>query len=116
MIKSMGTVMVDYAFAEEPSEIYKLVCHVLPHCSYDLILGNAFLVATDTLSRHRRRLTECLFSVVDVLHLSFLGNDCQLLEGTLADQYTTYALPDTGAEKNVVDLKYISLMCIAPED
>lgn len=115
VVKSMGTVMIDYAFAEEPSYIYKLVCHVLPHCTYDLILGHTFLFATESLSKHRRRLTECLFSVVNVFHLSFLGNESQLLEGVIADRYTTYALPDTGAERNVMDLKYEILMCIPLE-
>ncbi|KAL8816488.1 MAG: hypothetical protein Q9191_008322, partial [Dirinaria sp. TL-2023a] len=106
VVKSMGTVVVDYAFAEEPSKIYKLVCHVLPQCAYDLILGNAFLVDTETLSKHRRRLTECLFSVVNMFHFNFLGNDCHLLKGRLDDQYPAYALPDTGAERNVMDLTF----------
>lgn len=106
VVKSMGTVVIDYAFAEEPSKTYKLVCHVLPECTYDLILGKTFLLDTETLSKHRRRLTECLFSVVNMFHFSFLGNDCQLLKGKLADLYPAYALPDTGAERNVMDFNF----------
>ena len=108
VVKSIGTVMVEYAFAEDPSKLYKLQCHVLPHCIYDLILGNPFLIATETLSVHRRRLTECLFSVVNMFHLNLLDNGCQFLEGRLADRSTIYALLDTGAERNVMDLKYIT--------
>ena len=108
LVDSLGTVTIDYAFAEEPSKIFTLVCHVLPHCIYDLILGNAFLVATETMSKYRRRLTECIFSVANVFHLGFLGNCRQFLEGTLADQYVAYAIPDTGAERNVMDLRYVS--------
>ena len=108
VVKSIGTVLVDYAFAEDPSKLYKLKCHVLPHCVYDLILGSAFLMASETLSVHRHRLTECLFSVVNVFHFDFLDTGCQLLEGRLANQYTIHALLDTGAERNVMDLKYIA--------
>jgi hypothetical protein len=105
VINSIGTVTIDYAFAEEPSKVFKLVCHVLPHCIYDLILGNAFLTATETMSKYRRRLTECMFSVANVFHLGYLGNYMQTLKGTLADQYAALAVPDTGAERNVMDLQ-----------
>lgn len=105
VVNSIGTVTIDYAFAEEPSKVFKLVCHVLPHCIYDLILGNAFLAATETMSKYRRRLTECMFSVANVFHLGYLGNYMQTLKGTLADQYAALAVPDTGAERNVMDLQ-----------
>jgi hypothetical protein len=104
-VNSIGTVTVDYAFAEEPSNIHKLICHVLPHCVYDLILGNAFLTATETMSKFRRRLTECVFSVVNMFHLGFLGNNSLQLEGVLADMYDVTATPDTGAERNVIDFE-----------
>ena len=105
IVDSIGTVTVDYAFAEEPSKIAKLVCRVLPNCIYDLILGNSFLTATETLTKHKRRLSECVFFVVNLFHLSFLGNNSQRLAGTLAHQYSALAVPDTGAERNVIDLK-----------
>lgn len=105
VINSIGTVTIDYAFTEERSKVFKLVCHVLPHCIYDLILGNAFLAATETMSKHRRRMTKCIFSVANVFHLGYLGNYMQTLKGTLADQYAALAVPDTGAERNVMDLQ-----------
>ena len=105
VVDSIGTVTVDYAFAEEPSKITQLVCRVLPNCIYDLILGNSFLTATETMTKHKRRLSECVFSVVNLFHLSFLGNNSQGLAGTLADQYSASAVPDTGAEKNIIDLQ-----------
>ena len=120
IVQSMGTVNVDYAFAEEPSKVYKLTCHVLLSCIYDMILGNAFLVATETFSRYRHRLTACLFSVFNMVHLGYSGNDSQLLVGLLwdhlvDDSFAAYALPDTGAERNVMDLKQVSQKCeVAP--
>ena len=107
VIDSLGTVTIDYAFGEDPLNVFKLVCHVLPNCVYDLILGNVFLTATKTMSKHRRRLTECVFSVVNVFHLGYLGNFQQVLEGTLDDRYPSFAIPDTGAERNVIDLQYV---------
>jgi hypothetical protein len=95
-------VKLRWAFAEEP-ESYDLLFHVLPTCIYDVILGNAFLTATETLSKHRRRLTERVFSRTSVFKFGFLGNTCQRLEGVLADKYPVLAVPDTGAERNVMD-------------
>ena len=92
-----------WAFAEKPAEIFDIICHVLPHCTYDLILGSGFLTATETMSKYRRRITECVFSIANAFHLNFLGNDSQYLRGSLADRYTVLALPDTGAEVNVID-------------
>ena len=103
-VKSLGAVTIDFAFAEKPSKIHKILCHVLPKCAYDLILGNTFLIATETLTKHRHRLTECVFPKLNLFHLNFLGNDDQRLRGTIADRYLAHAIPDTGAETNVMDL------------
>lgn len=83
------------------------MCHVLPNCIYDLILGNGFLKTTETLSRYRHRLTECFFTVLSKFaHFGYLGDESQRLHGTLADEYDVLAIPDTGAERNVMDLEY----------
>ncbi|KAL8788171.1 MAG: hypothetical protein Q9213_001810 [Squamulea squamosa] len=39
-------------------------------------------------------------------HFSFLGETCQKLQGTLAGKCDVLALPDTGAERNVIDLDF----------
>lgn len=94
-----------WAFAEEPTKPIHIICHVLPTCTYSLILGSKFLAATETLVKYRRRVTECAFTVINVFHLSLLNNDNQALkvEGRLGD-HPTYAVADTGAERNVMDL------------
>ena len=98
-----------WAFAENPAETFNIICHVLRQCTYDLILGSGFLTATETMSKHRRRITECIFSVFNVFHFSFLDNNYQFLEGTLGDTQTVHASPDTGAERNVMDMQYVGL-------
>lgn len=94
-----------WAFAEEPTKPIQITCHVLPVCTYDLILGSRFLAATETLVKYRRRVTECAFTMLNVFHLNLLGNGHQGLEveGRLGD-HPTSAVADTGAERNVIDL------------
>ena len=74
-----------------------------------MIIGSPFLTATKTLSKYRRRLTECLFSTVNVLRMSFLGGDESRLLGYVGrwgeDSIKVAAVPDTGAEGNVIDQK-----------
>lgn len=82
-----------------------IVCDVLPICSYKLILGSAFLTATETLSKHKRRLTECIFTMMDVLRFNLLGGYSQRLPG-LVGRTAVLAMPDTGAEANVMDERY----------
>ena len=96
-----------WAFAENPKETFSIVCHVISCCTYDLILGNGFLTATKTLTKFCHRLTRCLFSVVNnVPHFNFLGETCQRLEGTLANKHSVLAIPDTGADRNIMSLQY----------
>ena len=102
-----GTVSVLWDFAENPKETFLIVCHVLPHCTYDLILGNGFLSATKTLTEFCHRISRCLFSVVNnVSHFGFLGETSQRLRGALADKYPVLAIPDTGADRNIMSLQY----------
>ena len=59
------------------------------------------------MSRFNHRLTKCLFSIVNnVSQFGFLGETCQRLQGTIADSYPVLAIPDTGADRNVMSLQY----------
>ena len=96
-----------WAFTESPKATFSILCHVIPRCTYDLILGNGFLRATNTLTSFRHRLTKHLFSVTrKVPYFGFLGETCQRLQGTLADKHSVLAIPDTGADRNVMSLQY----------
>lgn len=106
-IQSPGTVSLLWAFAEEPEQPFSIICHVLPRCTYDLILGNGFLTATRTLTKFCHRLTRCVFSIVNnIPHFGFLGETSQRLEGILGDTHSVLAVPDTGADRNVMSLQY----------
>ncbi len=97
---------LSWAFSEKPKERIDIICHVLPQCAYDLILGSKFLTATETFSKHRRRLVDCVFSTFNVFHLNFLDGGCQILDGKVG-AYQVSAIPDTGAERNVMNLEYV---------
>ena len=104
---SSGTVSLHWTFADKPKEDFQILCHVLPRCTYNLILGNSFLTATKTLTEFCHRLTKCLFKVVNyVSHFSFLGETSKRLHGTMADKFSILDVPDTGADRNVMSLKY----------
>ncbi|KAI4268342.1 MAG: hypothetical protein L6R38_007874 [Xanthoria sp. 2 TBL-2021] len=107
--KSLGTVTLDWAFLDSPQDISKIICDVLPKCNYPMILGSPFLTATQTLSKYKHRLTECLFSAVNVPKLNFRGCDDSRLHGYVGgygeELIEVAALPDTGAERNIMDRK-----------
>ena len=66
-----------------------------------------FLTATKTLTEFCHRLTKCVFSVVNnVSQFSFLGETYQRLQGTLANKLSVLAIPDTGADRNVMSLQF----------
>ena len=44
--------------------------------------------------------------VNNISHFSFLGETYQRLHGTLADKLSVLAIPDTGADRNVMSLQY----------
>jgi hypothetical protein len=105
---SLGTVSLFWSFAADPEKIVSVVCDVLPQCIYDLILGNGFLTATETMSKYRHRLTQCIFTMGKKLSaFAFLGEGCQRLEGILGDTYNVLAVPDTGAERNVMSWQFV---------
>ena len=99
-----------WAFAEDPSKAEKIACHVLPRCQYDIILGHHFLKASETMTRFRRRITECMFTMVNVLHFNFLGGNQEFIQGSLRksgelSEIQALAALDTGAEGNIMSLR-----------
>ncbi|KAL8943716.1 MAG: hypothetical protein Q9211_000887 [Gyalolechia sp. 1 TL-2023] len=100
---------LDWAFLDRPKTLSKIVCDVLPDCTYPLILGSQFLAATQTLSKYKSRLTKCLFSLANVLHVNLLGGDTMRIRGRVGQDRNAIAVsavPDTGAEGNVMSYEY----------
>ena len=96
-----------WAFADKPTETVEIVCHVISNCVYDVILGSRFLLMTETFTKYKHRLTRCLSSAARVLRINLLDGSRQLLKGTLGNSNTVYVVPDTGAEGNVLNLRFV---------
>ena len=109
----------------------RVVCDVLPRCTYEMILGNHFLIATRTLSKYKHCLTYCIFPIANMLCFNFLGGGHQYLLGFLGNNggnacqrypLAGWAALDTGAERNVIDERsenikkglYISFVSVSP--
>jgi hypothetical protein len=100
-----GTVQFQWAFGDDSRNITTIACHVLGTCIYDLILGRRFLAETQTLSKYQHRLSQCVFSAPRSFKFGLLGETFCRMEGTLGSQEHVLALPDTGAERNVIDFQ-----------
>ena len=103
----VGTVIVRWAFADKLTETIEIICHVISNCAYDVILGSRFLSMTETFTKYKHRLTECLSSAAGVLRINLLDESRQFLKGTLGERHQTDAVPDTGAEGNVMNLRCV---------
>ena len=106
ILPTTGRVKLRWAFTEKPTKFYDIVCNVLQHCTYDVILGSKFLTVTETFSKHLHRVAKCVFNVPKMFHLNLLGDGRQILSGRVGG-HQVFATPDTGAERNVMDLEYV---------
>jgi len=98
-----GTVEIQWSFAHEAMSKIKVLCHVLPNCAYDLILGRKFLATTQTFSKFRRRLVSCLFPCNNASSMNLVGSNGMTLDGVLENDIQASGIADTGAERNVID-------------
>ena len=103
--QDLGITRVDWSFARKPRKTIPIICHVVSRCTYDLILGRKFLNKTRTLTKYRDRLADCLSPRKDVPSIKYLGNKPQRLVGVIGDLYKAFAIPDTGADRNVMDMR-----------
>ena len=96
---------VHWTFEDRPDEPYMLVFHLLPDCAHSIILGNAFLAETETLTRNRHRIQVETVHGQGIQHVNVAGSLNQRLIGCL-DGMETLALPDTGSEVHIVSEAY----------
>lgn len=105
-IRVVGTTTLPFSFAGETAK-HDLTFHVLRKSVHDVILGSAFLQASETFTRfaHRvgRRIRESVGHGV-VRRLCFLGSR-QFVGGT-ANGVGVDAVPDTGADVSVMSARF----------
>ncbi|KAL3459156.1 hypothetical protein BJX64DRAFT_265370 [Aspergillus heterothallicus] len=103
-VQSPGLVMVPWKFAGE-SETFILKCWILPHCVHDVILGSAFLNATQTLTVFKSRIKSEFIERKRSLRLQLVGGESQQLWGYFNGELIT-AFPDTGSDVMLVSRAY----------
>jgi hypothetical protein len=103
---TVGTVVTPFRFKEEP-EVYSLAFHILPDCIHNVILGKAFLKATNTFSSLANKARRVIRRAVKGMtrHLFYLGHSAPRFTGLLNGQKQE-ALADSGAKVLIMDEDY----------
>jgi len=102
-IVSPGIVHYPWAFSESPNKITNIVAHVLDGFGHDLLLGNPFLKATQTMTKYISRFVKGFFSTHPRWSLNLLGDTSHRLEGLLGDNVPMQGLPDIGSTRNMMN-------------
>ncbi|KAG9501961.1 hypothetical protein J7337_007668 [Fusarium musae] len=103
-VESSGTVDVPFTFLGE-AENYLLDCCILPKCTQDLILCQAFLKATGTLTKFTGRITKSLRKFTSRLRFSLIEDDTCCLQGKF-DNIPSIALADTGCDAMLISADF----------
>jgi hypothetical protein len=103
----VGTTSLQFSFTGEP-ETHSLTFHVLRQSIHDIILGSAFLHASQTFTRFAHRVETKIRKAVSsgIRRISFLGSQ-QYVNG-LANGVRVDAVPDTGADVCVMSARFAS--------
>lgn len=103
-----GVLEASWRFGGEISRPWKVIFHILEDFVHDLILGNKFLMETQTMSYNKHRLDHISRPVnaLSVLRVNLLGEPSQRLHG-FVDDAEILAFPDSGSEPNLVSLDFI---------
>ncbi|RTE84830.1 hypothetical protein BHE90_000609 [Fusarium euwallaceae] len=108
IVTAVGQVSTKCRFAAgTPSNITSLECvfHVFNTLAVPLIMGVNFLQQTETLSKHRDRLVEHSFPVMQALRVNSVGRPKRSLICQL-DTYVGCATVDTGSDLDLVSPKF----------
>jgi predicted aspartyl protease len=101
----VGTTSLQFSFTGEP-ETHSLTFHVLRQSVHDIILGSAFLHASETFTRFSHRVGIKIREAVSrgIRRISFLGSQ-QYVKGR-ANGVGVDAVPDTGADVCVMSARF----------
>ncbi|KAF5669474.1 hypothetical protein FCIRC_9243 [Fusarium circinatum] len=103
-IESCGRVDVPFRFLGE-SEDHLLDCCILPKCTQDLILCQAFLRATGTLTKFTHRITKSLRKSAPRFRFNLIEDDTCCMQGSL-DEIPSVALADTGCDAMLISADF----------
>ncbi|KAI0170960.1 DnaJ domain-containing protein [Pestalotiopsis sp. NC0098] len=103
-----GGLEASWRFGDDTSRPWKIMFHILEDFVHDLILGNSFLMETQTMSYNKHRLDRIPrpINALSVLRVNLLGVPSQRLRG-FVDDAEILALPDSGSEPNLVSFEFV---------
>ena len=104
-VQSLGQVSVPWRFKNEDLTSYMLSFHILADSVSDVLIGNAFLRSTETISTNRHRLSR-VPRATRASYVNLLGSTNQRIVGDLHGEQI-HALPDSGAEVNLLSYDYV---------
>lgn len=106
-LKTVGVIEAEWSFFPEANEAWKLTFHIIEDFFYDTVLGNDFLMSTQTMSKHQHRLSRIPvpMKTLSVLFVNTLGSVNQRVRGLINDVKVD-ALPDSGSESNLLSFDY----------
>jgi hypothetical protein len=107
VFSSIGEVVADVAFPDEPSKIWRN-CRfsVVENCAAAVIMGDAFLRSTETLTRFRHRLKRlATSSLKNLWRLCYMDVPRRLLSCSV-DGRVASAAADTGSDIDLVSYDY----------
>ena len=105
VIKALGRVRVEYAFAVDPQVQISCIFYVFHSLITPLIMGMCFLSQTETLSKHRHRLRPRPFIPRGPLQLCSINNPRRRLY-CVVEGDPMLANADTGSEVDLISLNY----------
>ena len=104
-VTTSGTVNAKWAFATDPSERHELTFDILSSCAHDVLLGQPFLEATETMSLHQERITSRTVYRGGTYAVNAIGTSQLRVRGKI-NGTEALGLPDTGCETNIMSLAY----------
>ena len=105
VVKALGRTSVDCAFTKEPDSQHQCSFYVFKALIAPIIMGMAFLDATETLTKYKHRLQSSMVPRTGPLQLYGIDNPVQRIQ-CLADLRKTLANADTGSEIDLISLAY----------
>jgi hypothetical protein len=106
-LRTIGVIEAVWSFFPEAKETWELTFHIIEDFFYDAVLGNDFLMSTQTMSKHQHRLSHIPvpMKALSVLFVNTLGRVNQRIKGFINDVQVD-ALPDSGSESNLISFDY----------
>ena len=115
-IHAIGEIEISWRFEEDSNLSYQIILQVLPNSIFDVMIGGEFLYDTNVMTGNMHRL--CRIPKPDramlARNVNFCGSPRRYLNGVLhaaeSKPERCFALPDSGAEANIVSYEFAKKM------